>query len=101
MITRIKVLGLFTVYREKMAKKAAKIAKAVEEAKSDSYELVKSWAEDHACDRYTISSVGDAKYRVNLYKETGDIIRVSDLTRSFYLVVTDGMIEDKTIKKGS
>ena len=75
--------------------------KVVEETKSGSYELVRSWAEDHACDRYTISSVGDAKYRVNLYKETGDIIRVSDLTRSFYLVVTDGVIEDKTIKKGS
>lgn len=84
-----------------MAKKATKTTKVVEETKSDSYELVRSWAEDHACDRYTISNVGDAKYRVNLYKETGDIIRVSDLTRSFYLVVTDGVIEDKTIKKGS
>ena len=84
-----------------MAKKATKTTKVVEETKSGSYELVRSWADDHACVRYTISSVGDAKYRVNLYKETGDIIRVSDLTRSFYLVVTDGVIEDKTIKKGS
>jgi hypothetical protein len=80
-----------------MAKKATK----VKEANSDSYELVKSWVEDHACDRYTICNVGDSKYRVNLYKESGDVIRVSDLSRSFYLVVTDGVIEDKTIRKVS
>lgn len=67
----------------------------------DSANLVRLWAEDHACDRFAIHEVGKDKFRVNLYSESGDIIRVSHLTRSFYLVVNDGIVEDKTIKRTS
>lgn len=64
----------------------------------DSADLVRLWAEDHACDRFTIREVDKDKFRVNLYVESGDTIRVSHLSRSFYLVVNNGVIEDKTIK---
>jgi hypothetical protein len=64
----------------------------------DNLGLVRRWAEDHACDRFTIREVDKDKFRVNLYTESGDTIRISHLSRSFYLVVADGVIEDKTIK---
>ena len=67
----------------------------------DSTSLIRAWAEDHACDRFTIREVDKDKFRVNLYIETGDTIRVSKLSRSFYLVVVNGVVEDRTIKKVS
>lgn len=87
-----------------MAKKA-KATKDVQVAQSapdaerlSSSDLVRRWAEDHACDRFTMREVDKDKFRVNLYVESGDTIRVSKLSRSFYLVVNNGVIEDKTIK---
>lgn len=65
----------------------------------DSLALIRAWVEDHACDRHTIREVDKDKFRVNLYVESGEIIRVSRLSRSFYLVVTNGIVEDRTIKK--
>ena len=64
----------------------------------DSASLIRAWAEDHACDRFTMREVDKDKFRVNLYTESGDTIRVSHLSRSFYLVVNNGVVEDKTIK---
>ena len=66
-----------------------------------SHDMVSLWVEDHACDRSTIREVGKDKFRVNLYTESGDTIRVSHLSRSFYLVVSSGVVEDKTIRKSS
>ena len=84
-----------------MAKKA-KAVKDVQVApdieRLSSSDLVRQWAEDHACDRFTIREVDKDKFRVNLYVESGDTIRVSKLSRSFYLVVNNGVVEDKTIK---
>jgi hypothetical protein len=88
-----------------MAKKAkavkdVQVAQAIPDAERlGSSDLVRQWAEDHACDRFTMREVDKDKFRVNLYTESGDTIRVSHLSRSFYLVVTDGVIEDKTIKR--
>jgi len=82
-----------------MAKKAKATKRdTLEEEPVSSSDLVRQWAEDHACDRFTIREVDKDKFRVNLYTESGDTIRISHLSRSFYLVVTDGVIEDKTIK---
>ena len=87
-----------------MAKKA-KAVKDIQAVQSvpdaerlSSSDLVRLWAEDHACDRFTMREVDKDKFRVNLYVESGDTIRVSHLSRSFYLVVNNGVIEDKTIK---
>ena len=87
-----------------MAKKAkatkdVQVAQSVPDAERlSSSDLVRRWAEDHACDRFTMREVDKDKFRVNLYVESGDTIRVSKLSRSFYLVVNNGVIEDKTIK---
>jgi hypothetical protein len=87
-----------------MAKKAkavkdVQVAQSVPDAERlSSSDLVRQWAEDHACDRFTMREVDKDKFRVNLYVESGDTIRVSKLSRSFYLVVNNGVIEDKTIK---
>ena len=87
-----------------MAKKAkavkdVQVAQAIPDVEHlSSSDLVRQWVEDHACDRFTMREVDKDKFRVNLYTESGDTIRVSHLSRSFYLVVTDGVIEDKTIK---
>lgn len=64
----------------------------------DSLSLIRAWVEDHACDRHSIREVDKDKFRVNLYVESGDTIRVSRLDRSFYLVVVNGVVEDKTIR---
>lgn len=82
-----------------MAKKAKAVKRDTLEDAIESGELVRLWAEDHACDRFTIREVDKDKFRVNLYVESGDTIRVSHLSRSFYLVVNNGVIEDKTIKR--
>jgi hypothetical protein len=82
-----------------MAKKAKATKRdTLEEEPVNSSDLVRQWAEDHACDRFTIREVDKDKFRVNLYTESGDTIRISHLSRSFYLVVNNGVIEDKTIK---
>jgi hypothetical protein len=88
-----------------MAKKAkavkdVQISQAIPDIEHlSSSDLVRQWAEDHACDRFTMREVDKDKFRVNLYTESGDTIRISHLSRSFYLVVTDGVIQDKTIKR--
>jgi hypothetical protein len=79
----------------------AKKAKAVKSDKKDSYEIVKEWTENHACDRYTIAKVGEDKFRVNMYIEGGDTIRTSRLSRSFFLSVIDGVVKDQTIRKNT
>ena len=85
-----------------MAKKAKATKRdTLEEELVNSSDLVRQWAEDHACDRFTIREVDKDKFRVNLYVESGDTIRVSKLSRSFYLVVNNGVVEDKTIKRTS
>lgn len=81
------------------AVKDIKVAQTVPDAERlNSSDLVRLWAEDHACDRFTMREVDKDKFRVNLYVESGDTIRVSKLSRSFYLVVNNGVVEDKTIK---
>jgi hypothetical protein len=62
-----------------------------------SCEIVRKWVDDHACDRSVITEVGRDKFRVNLYKYHGDIVQVSKLTRSFYLVVESGVVKDCTL----
>ena len=96
-------IGQFTSSEEIMAKKVKDKIQQEQELhvlpKSTApYDLVVAWAENHSCDRFTVGKVGHDKFRVNLYTESGEIIRVSNLTRSFFLVVTNGIIEDKTIR---
>lgn len=62
-----------------------------------SCELIRKWVDDHACDRSIVTEVGKDKFRVNLYKYHGDIVKVSKLTRSFYLVVESGVVMDRTL----
>jgi len=62
-----------------------------------SCELVRKWVDEHACDRSSVTEVGRDKFRVNLYKYTGDIVKVSSLTRSFYLAVESGVVYDRTL----
>ncbi len=60
-------------------------------------DIVKRWANDHACDFCTVNNVGHSNYRVNLFISSGDIIRFNKLSRSFYVTVIDGIVKDCTL----
>jgi len=82
----LKEIGRCTI-----SKKKSKIVEIEE------IDIVRKWADDHACDFFTVNHVGRSNYRVNLFLSSGELIRVDKLSRSFYVTVIDGVVKDCTL----